>query len=133
VLKTKKDKESGVVQFEVSQSKARARDLDAWTFTVEDDTNHYGHPVIKEKEEQDTATTKTAYNTSMVNVIGDDTTSFTALRERMRKAFGIGSGTAKEIIDQAVKEGILIRKGDKYTKPKPLDDMDKLDDDETPF
>lgn len=52
VLKTKKDKESGVVQFEVSQSKARARDLDAWTFTVEDDTNHYGHPVINEKKEK---------------------------------------------------------------------------------
>ena len=52
VLKTKKDKESGVVQFEVSQSKARARDLDAWTFTIEDDTNHYGHPVIKEKKEK---------------------------------------------------------------------------------
>jgi hypothetical protein len=40
------------VQFEVSQSKARARDLDAWTFTVEDDTNHYGHPVINEKKEK---------------------------------------------------------------------------------
>lgn len=133
VLKTKKDKESGVVQFEVSQSKARARDLDAWVFTIEDDTNHYGHPVIQIKEEQYTLPTKMIYDTSMVDVIGDDTTSFTALRERMRKAFGIGSGTAKEIINQAVNEGILIRKGEKYTKPKPLDDMDKLDDDERPF
>ena len=46
VLKTKKNKEGGVVSFEVSQSKARARDLDTWKFTIEDDDNHYGHPVL---------------------------------------------------------------------------------------
>lgn len=47
VLKTKKSKEASVVTFEVSQSKARARDLDTWEFTIEDDEHHYGHPVIK--------------------------------------------------------------------------------------
>ena len=47
VLKTKKNKEGGVVSFEVSQSKARARDLDTWKFTIEDDENHYGHPVLE--------------------------------------------------------------------------------------
>ena len=36
-----------MVTFEVSQSKARARDLDTWEFTIEDDEHHYGHPVIK--------------------------------------------------------------------------------------
>ena len=50
VLKTKKSKEASVVTFEVSQSKARARDLDTWKFTIEDDEHHYGHPVIDTTE-----------------------------------------------------------------------------------
>ena len=52
VLKTKKSKEASVVTFEVSQSKARARDLDTWKFTIEDDEHHYGHPVISGEEER---------------------------------------------------------------------------------
>ena len=51
VLKTKKNKTGGVVSFTVSQSKARARDLDEWTFTIEDDEHHYGHPVLTGKTE----------------------------------------------------------------------------------
>lgn len=47
VLRTKKDKEAGSVHFIVSQAKARARDLDDWKFTIEDDEHHYGHPVIE--------------------------------------------------------------------------------------
>lgn len=46
VLKTKKNKEGSVVSFEVSQSKARARDLDTWVFTIEDDEQGYGFPVL---------------------------------------------------------------------------------------
>ena len=52
VLKTKKNKTGGVVSFTVSQSKARARDLDEWTFTIEDDEHHYGHPVLTGKTEK---------------------------------------------------------------------------------
>lgn len=136
VLKTKKEK-GATVLFNVEQKKARSRDLDKWQFVVDDDANHYGHPriltsmeanTLKEEEEKQEPSLR-----EIVSVIGDDTTSFTALRERIRKAYGIGSGKAKDIINQAVNEGILIRKGDKYTTPKPLDNMNKLDDDEEPF
>ncbi len=47
VLKTKKDKDAGFVRFTVTQNKARARDLDDWSFRIEDDEQHYGHPVIE--------------------------------------------------------------------------------------
>lgn len=50
VLKTKKDKDAGFVRFTVTQNKARARDLDDWSFRIEDDEQHYGHPVIEAVE-----------------------------------------------------------------------------------
>lgn len=134
VLKTKKDKEGGVVSFSVSQSKARGRDLDEWKFRIEDDHNHYGHPVIESSTTNESSEQEPVIDIrKMVSVIGDDTTSFTALRERMRKAHGIGSDTAKNIINEAVTQGILIRKNEKYTMPKPLDNMEKLDSDDKPF
>lgn len=136
VLKTKKNKEGNFVSFEVSQSKARARDLDSWEFRIDDGANKYGHPVIigageiiEDASEPDIE--------QIVSVIGDDTISFTALRGRIKKSQSIGSTKAKEYIDEAERCGILIRKNGKYTAPKPLDESlnnaEKLDNDDEPF
>lgn len=46
VFMTKKDKESGTPEFEITQIKARGRDVDNIPFTIEDDEHHYGIPRI---------------------------------------------------------------------------------------
>ena len=135
VLKTKKDKESGVVQFEVSQSKARARDLDAWTFTVEDDTNHYGHPVIKATEGSSSTTTEQAYDLrKIVELVGDQSLAFTTLRDKLAAAEGKGRGWAKDQINDAIRQGILNTKNNRVIAPAPLADEMRVDDtDDKPF
>ena len=133
VLKTKKDKESGSVQFEVSQSKARARDLDAWTFTVEDDNNHYGHPVIKAKEGSST-TTEQAYDIhKLVPLVGDQSLAFTTLRDKLAAAENKGRGWAKDQINEAIRQGILKTQNNRVIAPAPLEDMQVEDDDKPPF
>lgn len=137
VLKTKKNKEYNYVSFEVSQSKARARDLDSWHFFIDDEANKYGHPVITGGIDAAVEVKPQPTLIEIVSVIGDDTISFTTLRERIREKYSIGCGKAKEYIDEADKQGILIRKGNKYTMPKPLDEMlsntEQLDSNDDPF
>lgn len=136
VLKTKKNKEGNFVSFEVIQNKARAKDLDSWQFRIDDGANKYGCPVIMGEAEVVEVKPQPTL-TEIVSVIGDDTICFSTLRERIKEKYNIGSGKAKEYIDEADKQGILIRKGNKYTMPHPLDEMlnnsEKLDDDGLPF
>ena len=54
VFMTKKDKESGTPLFEISQIKARGRDVDNIPFTIEDDEHHYGIPRIRQKDGSET-------------------------------------------------------------------------------
>lgn len=135
VLKTKKDKDSGVVQFEVSQSKARARDLDTWTFTIEDDTNHYGHPVIKENEGSTTTTTIQAYDLrKIVELVGDQSLAFTTLRDKLAAAESKGRGWAKDQINAAINQGFLDIKNNRVIAPAPLlESMRVEDNDKPPF
>ena len=132
VLKTKKDKESGVVQFEVSQSKARARDLDAWVFTIEDDTNHYGHPVIKQTDGTTTTTIQAYDLRKIVELVGDQSLAFTTLRDKLAAAEGKGRGWAKDQINDAIRQGILLTKNNRVIAPAPLADGMKVDDDDKP-
>ena len=53
VFMTKKNKEGGKADFEISQIKARGRDVDDIPFTIEDDEHHYGLPRIHDKEESE--------------------------------------------------------------------------------
>lgn len=133
VLKTKKNKEGGVVSFEVSQSKARARDLDTWTFTIEDDDNHYGHPVISNSSDDNDDDTKEQPVTtgditmSMLEegaaLLDMKAVSFTTYRDRIKKHFSIGSSKASDIVHASVKFGLAIVKNGKYTKAaEPLFD-----------
>lgn len=122
VLKTKKNKEGGVVSFEVSQSKARARDLDTWIFVIEDDDNHYGHPVIQgsKMEESPEKTEKSLQD--IVSIIGTDTLAFTTLRDKIAAKENKGRGWAKDKINEAIKQGILICKNNKVTAPGLLEE-----------
>lgn len=122
VLKTKKNKEGSVVSFEVSQAKARARDLDTWTFVIEDDDNHYGHPVIQcgsKMEESPEKTEKSLQD--IVSIIGTDTLAFTTLRDKIAAKENKGRGWAKDKINEAIKQGILICKNNKVTAPGLLE------------
>lgn len=133
VLKTKKNKEGGVVSFEVSQLKARARDLDTWIFTIEDDNNHYGHPVISNSSDDNDDDTKEQPVTtgdiamSMLEegaaLLDMKAVSFTTYRDRIKKHFSIGSSKASDIVHASVKFGLAIVKNGKYTKAaEPLFD-----------
>lgn len=123
VLKTKKNKEGSVVSFEVSQAKARARDLDAWTFVIEDDDNHYGHPVIQGGSKMEESPEKTEKSLQdIVSIIGTDTLAFTTLRDKIAAKENKGRGWAKDKINEAIKQGILICKNNKVTAPGLLEE-----------
>ena len=49
VFMTKKDKDGSAASFEISQIKARGRDVETIPFTIEDDEHHYGIPRIGQK------------------------------------------------------------------------------------
>ena len=137
VLKTKKDKGSEVVIFSVEQRKARGRDLDTWQFRIDDDEHHYGHPVILSPVRGSQVTeTKSKEPTEeeieqMVSVIGTETISFRALRERMKNQFGIGSEKARDIILRACNLNIL-QVNDKKLTANPSDRFYDPDN-EVPF
>lgn len=136
VLKTKKDKTGATPYFTVTQNKARSRDLPDWHFTIEDDEHHYGHPVLADGEQkQGTQATDSNEPTdaevfSAIKLIGKDTCSFTALRERIKKAQNIGSGKAGSIINIGVTKGYLTCTDNKYS----ITNQEWLDgDEELPF
>lgn len=134
VLKTKKNKEGNTVTFEVSQSKARGRDLEEWNFTIRDGASRYGEPVIQSNtnaDDEPLPATKSLQQ--IVSVIGDSTLAFTTLRDKIAETEHKGRGWAKDQINEAIKQGLLILKDNKVSAPRPLDDMDKLDDNEAPF
>jgi len=122
ILKTKKDKSSGTPFFTVSQNKARSRDLPDWHFRIEDDEHHYGHPVITEAaevEEDEKIDMLDEFNVKIeinANLSDTEKVSLTALRERLRNAYKIGSGKAKDIINKAVTIGYLTCEDNKYYK-----------------
>ena len=122
VLKTKKNKEGSVVSFEVSQAKARARDLDTWTFVIEDDDNHYGHPVIQSSKMEESPEKTEKSLQDIVSIIGTDTLAFTTLRDKIAAKENKGRGWAKDKINEAIKQGILICKNNKITAPGPLEE-----------
>ncbi|MGN1239279.1 MAG: AAA family ATPase [Paludibacteraceae bacterium] len=111
VLKTKKEKGAEVI-FKVTQKKARARDLEDWQFRIEDGEHKYGQPVIlggtftQENEDEELL--------QAISVIGTETITFTALRERVKKANGIGTSKAYDLINSAVRKGYLIPTNGKY-------------------
>ena len=132
VLKTKKEKGAEVI-FSVEQKKARSRDLDKWQFVIDDDAHHYGQPRLLLQDDNAAKTTEPTEQEvkDAVSVIGTDTLSMTALRERIKKQMSIGSGKAKEFIDRAVLLNILTLADNQYTaNPK---DLFKDENNELPF
>lgn len=134
VLKTKKEKGEQIL-FSVEQKKARGRDLDKWQFRIEDDEHHYGHPVIISQQPK-TATedespkedTIEDLKNSIRSIGTDKDVSFTALRERIKKDQGVGSGKAGAIIHAATNAGLLTVNDNKYTA-NPVDLFYNSDDD----
>ena len=136
VLKTKKEKGMEVI-FKVTQKKARARDLEDWQFRIEDGEHKYGQPVIlggtseddfntlNEEEDEDEKMLQA------ISVIGTDTITFTALRERIKNRFDIGSRKATEYINSAVLNHFLTVKDRKYTA-NPID-LFENDENKLPF
>lgn len=122
VFMTKKNKEGGKADFEISQIKARGRDVDDIPFTIDDDEHHYGiphllipeTPTTKPTEKDETEDPQIVQN--VLAVIGTDKkVSFTALRERIKKEHGIGSAKAASYIAAGVKFGMLTLSNNTYT------------------
>ena len=145
VLKTKKDKDAGFVRFTVTQNKARARDLDDWSFRIEDDEQHYGHPVIEAVElpEQQDKSYEMSECKRIVDFIGAETVSYTRLREGIKKNENVGSSKANDIILKSVSYGILDQLEnnkfrihvDKHEQRTIYDGLDEdgLDENKAPF
>ena len=123
VFMTKKDKESGTPSFEISQIKARGRDVSDIFFTIEDDEHHYGIPRITNldrltendntKEKDETEDPQIVEN--MVSVIGTETMSYRKLRETIKERYNIGSEKAKNFIMKACTMGLLTVADNMYT------------------
>ena len=132
VLKTKKEK-GATILFNVEQKKARGRDLDKWQFVIDDDEHHYGHPRILLDSDNNTDTQPTEDEVKrMISPIGTSKdVSMTTLREKMKRAHGIGSTKAKEYIDLACRMNLLTVRDNRFT-PNP-EDLFKDDNNELPF
>lgn len=136
VFMTKKDKESGTPSFQISQIKARGRDVSDIFFTIEDDEHHYGIPRItnldKLTENDNTKETQREPTPEdvedAVSVIGTKTLSYFALREAIKEAKGIGSTKAKDLIMRACNLGYLTVANNKYTA-NPTDRFYSADND----
>ncbi len=130
ILRTKKDKSGTRATFTVTQAKNRARDFDDWMFHIEDDDNHYGHPVMDtftpETREQPAIDPRQIRET--VSVCGNESLSKHALRDRIRKAKSIGTSKANELIDEAVRQGILVCESNRYRLAADLFENDNVDD-----
>lgn len=120
VLKTKKEKGSASVLFNVEQKKARSRDLDKWQFVIDDNEKHYGQPRILTKP---VSNTEDEYKQpsedevkDKISVIGtEQNVSMTKLRDMIKDRFSIGSGKAREFINLGVTMGFLTVNNNRYT------------------
>lgn len=121
VLKTKKDKTGATPYFTVTQNKARSRDLPDWHFTIEDDEHHYGHPVlsdgwsIQNPKTDDSKEPSDEDVFSAAKLVGAETLSYHALRERIKAELHIGSTKARDILNLGVSKGYLICTDNKYS------------------
>ena len=129
------------IYFIVDQVKARGRDVEKWFYKFTDNGG-WGMPEEIEGPVTDVneALDSLDQNTPMtdielhlaLSVIGTDmNVSFTALRERIKKSRKCGSGKASQIINEAVKAGILTMSDNRYT-PNPIDRYQDKDN-EMPF
>ena len=128
------------IYFIVDQVKARGKDVDKWFYKFTD-TGGWGMPEEIEapakdvneaidKLDQNTPLTEMDLHLAMAVIGTDKDVSFTALRERVKKDRKCGSGKATQLINEAVKAGILITSDNKYTA-NPIDRY--KDDNEMPF
>ena len=129
ILRTKKDKSGTRATFTVAQAKNRARDFDDWHFHIEDDDNHYGHPVMDTftPEPPERPATDPRQIREAVSVCGNESLSKHALRDRIRKAKGIGTSKANELIDEAVRQGVLVCEDNRYRLAADLFENDSFD------
>jgi len=119
IFVTSKDKLTQ--EFQVEHKKQRLKKADDIRFKVEDDEHHYGHPVMLSVAADNTTTNDN-------DVLSDDNVrgaiqsvlsntervSMTALRERIRVRYKIGSGKAKEVINRGVVIGFIECVDNKY-------------------
>ena len=133
------------IYFKVKQIKARGRDLADWLFRFDATAAGWGIPVEitpddmpAESEDDKTdkaAPTIEAVRTKLEAVAPINRIGRTALRDRLRKEFQIGSPTAYNIIDYAVYYRILEKVDDKYTLPSedPIQFDDGNENEKDPF
>lgn len=131
------------IYFCVNQEKARGKDVDKWYYQFRAKDSGWGIPEEVDKPESlidETGNIKPAkVNPDLddrqlvqnaISVIKTDrNVSFSALRDRVRKKLGIGSGPAGDYIHAAVKFGLLTLADNKYTaNPEDLfaDDTNDL-------
>lgn len=132
ILRTKKDKSGARATFSVSQAKNRARDFEDWMFHIEDDANHYGHPVMDNAIDDAPKALSTEELREIMNVCSNDCLSKRALSDRIRKANSIGTRKSMSMIDDAMRNGILVCEDNKYRLANNLfvNDNSMHDDDE---
>ena len=118
------------IYFIVKQVKARGRDVDDWMFYYLLGAAGWGIPVELDApdEPQDPVPTTTKQEErpsdeevkEAVKVIGNETISFTTLRERIKQGSHCNSEKARYYVDIAVSVGYLIKDGNKYAASDEL-------------
>ena len=131
------------IYFCVDQLKARGKDIDRWHFQFMTNAGGWGIPVeientevvSDEQEEQDDPEPHEQSQEELKHAIScigiDQNVSFTALRERIKKALNIGSEKATAIIHAATNAELLTVNDNHYTA-NPVD-MFKDYSGEVPF
>lgn len=137
VFRVVKKKEGCTVKFVVDHVAARHRDVDGWTFEI-DDEKPYGIPVLSDgqgEEVEQMEATDDLYDL-MLSIIGDPGSVTTRqLLDGIREKRGVGQSKAYKYINQAVEEGIIKKSpaGRYNMKPKPAKQEQPLPDDFNPF
>lgn len=108
VFSVKKQKENGAIWFKVEQVSARHRDVDGWSFAIDDDAQ-YSVPKMSEEISVplDMQTHEDELREKLAEVMGIRAMSKTRIKEEIKSHFQIGSNNAHKMITTALDKGIL--------------------------
>lgn len=104
-FETQKTKEPGNVYFTVRQIDARGRDVDDFIFTVKDDETKFGLPVIADSKTPAGPSLYDSFKAFMAGLM----LNTRDMRAKTVSHFHINESEARDLMESAANEGILIK------------------------
>lgn len=109
----RKDKHAGLVTYELDHKDSRHRNIDGIEFKI-DDSQHLGIPVLLNQDDTQAIEAAKEERVAEMRLMMKKylhevkSTSYTKLREKIKKDNHIGSASANKLIEEAVSCGVVI-------------------------